>query len=103
MYESHILRSALYHAGGGGGHAHEQNDDFVTTLRPGDLTGLGHPPLVMEDTIGALLESKEGFGKRKAAVLRECLLAAGKYTLAGLPLRYTLDGNPKRLVVTRRR
>ncbi len=67
-----------------------KNDDFVTTLKPSELTGLPHPPLVVEDTIGALLETKEGFGKRKAAVLRDCLLAAGKYTLAGLPLRYKL-------------
>lgn len=67
-----------------------KNDDFVALLRPSGLTGLPHPPLVAEDTIGALLETKEGFGKRKAAILRNCLLAAGKYGLAGLPLSYKL-------------
>ncbi len=67
-----------------------KNDDFVALLRPSGLTGLPHPPFVAEDTIGALLETKEGFGRRKAAVLRDCLLAAGKYGLAGLPLRYKL-------------
>ncbi len=67
-----------------------KNDDFVTLLRPSAWTGLPHPPFVADDTIGALLETKEGFGRRKAAILRRCLLAAGKYGLAGLPLGYKL-------------
>ncbi len=64
-----------------------KNDDFVALLHPSGLTGLPHPPRVVADTIGALLETKEGFDKRKAAILRKCLLSAGKYGLAGLPLR----------------
>ncbi len=67
-----------------------KNDDFVALLQPSRWKGLKHPPLVALDTIGALLETKEGFDRRKAAVLRDCLLAAGKYGLAGLPLRYKL-------------
>ena len=64
-----------------------KNDDFVALLHNSGLTGLPHPPLVVADTIGALLETKEGFDRRKAAILRKCLLSAGKHGLAGLPLR----------------
>lgn len=44
------------------------------------------PPLEVSDTIGELLETQEGFPKAKAEALKNCLLAAGKYTLEGLPL-----------------
>ena len=44
----------------------------------------------MDDTIGVLLETQEHFDKAKADTLRDCLLAAGRYGLAGLPLRYKL-------------
>lgn len=67
-----------------------KNDVFVTALHPSKYTALPHPPLVVDDTIGELLETQEGYDKAKADVLRDCLLAAGKYTLAGLPLRYKL-------------
>lgn len=42
----------------------------------------------MDDTIGELLETQEHFSPAKAAAVRDCLLAAGKYGLAGLPLAY---------------
>ena len=42
----------------------------------------------MDDTIGELLETQEHFSPSKAAAVRDCLLAAGKYGLAGLPLAY---------------
>lgn len=64
-----------------------KNGDFVTTLRPGDWNGLEHGPIPVEDTIGALLETKEGFPKAKADVLRACLLSAGKHGLAGMPVQ----------------
>ena len=63
-----------------------KNDALVTTLRQSPWTALPHPPLAVDDTIGQLLETQEHFGKRKAAMLRDCLLAAGKYGLPGMPL-----------------
>ena len=63
-----------------------KNDAYVTALKPSPWTALPHPPLCVDDTIGALLESQEHFEKPKADALRDCLLAAGKYGLAGLPL-----------------
>ena len=65
-----------------------KNDHYVTTFRAHDWKGLKHGPIPVDDTIGALLESQEGFDKEQAALVRECLLAAGKYGMANLPLRY---------------
>ncbi len=65
-----------------------KNDVFVTKLRRSKLSRLAHPPFEADDTIGELLETQEGFSPSKAKPLRECLLAAGKYGLAGLPLSY---------------
>ena len=65
-----------------------KNDVFVTALRRSTWTALPHPPFVMDDTIGELLETQEHFSPAKAAAVRDCLLAAGKYGLAGLPLVY---------------
>ena len=67
-----------------------KNDVFVTTLHKSGWTALPHPPLAVDDTIGVLLETQEHFAKAKADTLRDCLLAAGRYGLAGLPLRYKL-------------
>ena len=61
---------------------------FVTALRQSQWTALPHSPFVMDDPIGELLETQEHFSPSKAAAVRDCLLAAGKYGLAGLPLAY---------------
>ena len=65
-----------------------KNDAYVTTFRAKGWKGLPHGPVEVDDTIGALLESQEGFPKEQAALVRECLLAAGKYGTANLPLRW---------------
>lgn len=67
-----------------------KNDVFVTNLRRSRWTELPHPPFSADDTIGELLETQEGFSAAKAKLLRNCLLAAGKYGLAGMPLKYKL-------------
>ncbi|MBQ8081924.1 MAG: glycoside hydrolase family 2 protein, partial [Clostridia bacterium] len=46
-----------------------------------------HGPIAVDDIVGQLLETEEGFDKAKAEMLRECLLAAKKYGLANLPLK----------------
>ena len=65
-----------------------KNGEFVTTLSAGDYKVLPHGPMVLDDKIGCLLEKKEGFPKEKAAILRDCMNAIGKYGLAGLPKSY---------------
>ncbi len=67
-----------------------KNGVFVTDLHRSQWTSLPHPPFVVDDTIGELLETQEHFAPGKASVLKDCLLAAGKYGLAGLPVRYKL-------------
>ena len=61
-----------------------KNGIFVTKLKQGKWKGLPHGPMVMDDTIGSLLETQEGFEKPKAELLRTCLLAVRKRGLAGL-------------------
>ena len=65
-----------------------KNGVFVTRLSRSRYTSLPHPPFVVDDTVGELLESQEGFPPEKAKLLRECLLAAGRYGLADLPASY---------------
>lgn len=67
-----------------------KNDVFVTELKKSEYTALTHPPFIINDRIGELLESQEGYEPSKAAILRDCLNAAEKYTLAGLPASYKL-------------
>ena len=63
-----------------------KNDVFVTSLRRWKGSDLPHPPFAVDDTIGELLESQEGFPPAKAKLLRECLLAARDCGgIAGLP------------------
>ena len=52
-----------------------KNGAFVSRIRPkGDWKGLAHGPILLDDTIGCLLETQEGFDRSKADLLRTCLL-----------------------------
>jgi beta-galactosidase len=62
-----------------------KNGDFVTKLRYDNWKGLPHGPLCLDDKVGCLLETKEGFPKEKADILRQCLNSIAKYGLAGMP------------------
>ena len=61
-----------------------KNGDFVTALQDGEWKGLPHGPLLLNDTVGCLLETQEGFDEKKADLLRNCLLAIQKRGLANL-------------------
>ena len=61
-----------------------KNGNFVTTLNPSEFTGLPHGPLKMDDTIGCLLETQEGFDSKKADLLRTCLLTIQKKGLTDM-------------------
>lgn len=67
-----------------------KNDIFVTKLAHTPEAALPHPPFLMNDTVGELLETQEGFDHKKAEELRECLVAAGKYGIAAMPMKYKL-------------
>ncbi len=61
-----------------------KNGNYVTELKAGGWKGLPHGPMVMDDIIGCLLETQEGYDKKKADLLRSCLLAIQKRGLANL-------------------
>ena len=61
-----------------------KNGNFVTALSDGDWPGLPHGPLVLNDTVGCLLETQEGFDEKKADLLKNCLLTIQKRGLANL-------------------
>ncbi len=61
-----------------------KNDVFVTKLSRADFPGLPHAPFALDDPIGCLLETQEGFDKKKADLLRACLLAIRNKGLANL-------------------
>ena len=62
-----------------------KNDDFVTTFRSEGWKALRHGPVLIDDTIGVLLETNEGFSKPMARAIKKCLLTAAKYGLVGIP------------------
>ena len=61
-----------------------KNGNFVGKLSYDNWAGLRHGPLRVEDTVGCLLETQEGFNKKKADLLRKSLVAIEKKGLAGL-------------------
>jgi len=63
-----------------------KNDKYVATFRPRGWRGLEHGPVPVDDTIGCLLETEEGFSGAKERLLRSCLVSAGKHGLANMPL-----------------
>ena len=62
-----------------------KNGDFVTKLTKGEYKALPHGPMVLDDKVGCLLQTQEGFTKEKANLLKGALNAIGKYGLAGIP------------------
>ena len=65
-----------------------KNDEFVKSFVSSGFEGMKHGPVKIDDTIGELLETKEGMDKAQASLVRECMLAAGKYGMANLPAVY---------------
>ncbi len=62
-----------------------KNGEYVTNLSKADYEALPHGPMVLDDKVGCLLETKEGFPKEKAKLVAGALNAIGKYGLADLP------------------
>ena len=63
-----------------------KNDVLVRSFSAKELTGLMHPPILIDDTIGQLLETQEGYKGRAGELLRQCLKSAGEHGLAAMPL-----------------
>ena len=65
-----------------------KNDERVGSFKAKGWNGLLHGPVLINDTIGELIEKNEGFPKAEADLVRECMLAAQKYGLSNLPAQY---------------
>ncbi len=63
-----------------------KNGEFVSALPKARWNSLPHGPMLMEDTIGSLLETREGYPKAQADLLKRVLLSAAKHGLSGMPL-----------------
>ena len=62
-----------------------KNGCYVATFRPKGWKGLKHGPVAIDDKIGELLRSQEGFTGAKEKLLHSLLLSAEKNGLANLP------------------
>ncbi len=62
-----------------------KNDVFVKRFEPTGFDGLAHAPVKIDDTIGELLKTQEGFNDEKAELLRQCLVSAGRHGIANMP------------------
>ena len=56
-----------------------KNGLYVSTLAKGDWKGLPHGPMVMDDWIGDMLITQEGFDKGKSDAVKRALNAAARY------------------------
>ena len=68
-----------------------KNDQYVASFTPKGWKGLKHGPVLIDDTVGHLLEENEGFDEKKAKLIRGCLNAAGKYGPAAMPAKYKAE------------
>ncbi|MBR0136991.1 MAG: glycoside hydrolase family 2 protein, partial [Erysipelotrichaceae bacterium] len=64
-----------------------KNDQFVTSLARADFPALDNPPFVVDDTIGDLLKTNEGFTGNKEKILHECLRSAAVHGYSNMPLK----------------
>ena len=63
-----------------------KNDRFVKSFRPKGWKGLPHGPVEIDDTVGCLLETQEGFDKAKAKLVKDLLLSLGEHGPSNLSL-----------------
>lgn len=55
-----------------------------------NYSALPHPPVVIDDFIGNLLETQEGYDRKTADCLKDCLGAIAKYGTSALPPKYII-------------
>jgi len=63
-----------------------KNGSYVKTFRPHGWAGLKHGPIPVDDMIGRLLETQEGYPPEQSKLLHQCLTAIARHGLANLPL-----------------
>ena len=69
-----------------------KNDEFVKEFYPSSekFTKLPHPPIIVNDFIGELIEKHETYSPELCASIKECLAAVAKHGMDNIPLKYKL-------------
>lgn len=69
-----------------------KNEDFIQRFKPDvqSFSHLPHPPFLIDDVIGELMQKKEGFSHKKAESIKAVLMAVAQYGASRLPLSYKL-------------
>ena len=62
-----------------------KNDRFVGSFSKSAFTSLPHGPILIDDTIGKLIEEEDGFSKKEADLVRRLLLSAEKHGFEHMP------------------
>lgn len=70
-----------------------KNDELIKEFYPlkKDYPAMAHPPVVIDDLVGDLMEKNEGFSHSVAEGLKRVLRAVSRFGQNGLPLRYLLQ------------
>ena len=69
-----------------------KNNEFVKSFRADPrFSSMVHGPVKIDDTIGDLLKTKEGFTGKKEAYVHDAMLAAQKYGMGDLPKKALLE------------
>ncbi|MCR5676139.1 MAG: glycoside hydrolase family 2 protein [Lachnospiraceae bacterium] len=65
-----------------------KNDEFIAEFFPDveDFPSLPHPPVLIDDFVGDLIEKHEDYTKAQAAQIKRVLLAVAKHGMNDLPL-----------------
>lgn len=63
-----------------------KNDRFICSFSGSSFSSLPHGPILIDDTIGELINDEEGFSKKEAALVRRLLLSAEKHGFEHMPL-----------------
>ena len=62
-----------------------KNDRYVGSFSGSPFSSMPHGPILIDDTIGALIEDEDGFDKKEADLVRRLLLSAEKHGFEHMP------------------
>lgn len=69
-----------------------KNKEYIKTFYPNQskYKNMLHPPILIDDFVGELIEKHEGLSKKGAEEIKEVLFAVAKYGQHNLPFKYML-------------
>ena len=63
-----------------------KNDVFVSEFKETKFKALSHGPMLVDDTVGDLIRSQEGYSGKQEKLLHDCLTSASRNGIDGMPL-----------------